>query len=102
MQIVIEIPDEMYDWVNDPNKFFNTYGVIDFCDLVKNGTPLPKSHGDLIDRGFIVAKLLDEILFCRVKTPMDCIDFIKNYKITAPATEGFIPYFCQNRLPEKE
>lgn len=102
MHIVIEISDEMYDWVNDPNKFFNKYGVSDFCDLVKNGTPLPEKHGDIIDRGFMVAKLLDEILFDRVKTPMDCLDFIKNYKITVPATEGFTPYFCQNRLPEKE
>ena len=49
MQIVIDIPEEMYKWVNDVNKFSDDYGVGDFIDLVKNGTPLPKGHGRLID-----------------------------------------------------
>ena len=49
VQIVIKIPEEMYKWVNDANKIFNDYGTSDFIDLVKNGTPLPKGHGRLID-----------------------------------------------------
>ena len=49
MQIVIDIPEEMYEWVNDANKIFNDYGISDFIDLVKNGTPLPTHHGRLID-----------------------------------------------------
>lgn len=60
MQIVIDIPDELYDWVNDPNKFYNTYGVSDFCDLVKNGTPLSDGHGRLIDRSKIYKAIYAE------------------------------------------
>lgn len=50
MQIVIDIPEEMYKWVNDVNKFFYEYGTSDFVDLVKNGTPLPKNvtNGDIL------------------------------------------------------
>ena len=95
MQVVINIDDESY-------KEICLFAVSNAEIAIKNGIILPEKHGDIIDRGFMVAKLLDEILFGRVKTPMDCIDFIKNYKITVPATEGFTPYFCQNRLSEKE
>lgn len=49
MQITINISKEMYDWINDPNKFYNSYGVSDFCELIKKGTPLPKGHGRLKD-----------------------------------------------------
>ncbi len=49
VELVIKIPEEMYKWVNDANKFFNDYGMSDFIDLVKNGLPLPKGHGRLID-----------------------------------------------------
>lgn len=97
MQIVIEIPEELYEKCKRMGDVRDT-----LYESIRNGIILPEKHGDIIDRGFMVAKLLDEILFDRVKTPMDCIDFIKNYKITVPATEGFTPYFCQNRLPEKD
>ena len=49
IELVIKIPDEMYKWINDANKIFNDYGTSDFIDLVKNGTPLPKGHGRLIE-----------------------------------------------------
>lgn len=49
MKIVINIPDEMYKWINDANKIFTDYGVNDFIDLVKNGTPIPRGCGRLID-----------------------------------------------------
>ena len=49
IELVIKIPEEMYKWVDDVNKFFNYYGTSDFVDLVKNGTPLPKGHGKLVD-----------------------------------------------------
>ena len=49
VELVIKIPEEMYKWVNDVNKFFDDYGTSDFIDLVKSGTPLPKGHGKIID-----------------------------------------------------
>jgi hypothetical protein len=50
MKVIIDIPDEMYEWVNDANKIFADYGVNDFIDLVKKGVPIPKGHGNLIQR----------------------------------------------------
>lgn len=52
IELVIKIPEEMYEWVNDVNKFFDDYRISDFIDLVKNGTPLPKRHGEIIDATF--------------------------------------------------
>lgn len=49
IELVIKIPEEMYKWVNDVNKFYIEYGISDFMDLIKNGTSLPKGHGRLID-----------------------------------------------------
>lgn len=45
MQIVIEIPKETYEFL----KKYGTNGSI-VEKAVLNGTPLPKGHGDLIDR----------------------------------------------------
>lgn len=53
IEMVIKIPEEMYKWVYDVNKFFDDYGTVDFMDLIKNGTPLPEHHGDLVDRDAI-------------------------------------------------
>ena len=49
MQLVINISEEMYKWVNDANKIFNDYGVSDFIDLVKKGILIPKRCGRLVD-----------------------------------------------------
>ena len=57
MRIVINIPDEMYKWVNDANKIFADYGVNDFIDLVKNGTPIPKECGRLVSADAIYGQL---------------------------------------------
>lgn len=38
IELVIKIPEEMYKWVDDVNKFFNYYGTSDFVDLVKKDT----------------------------------------------------------------
>lgn len=57
IELVIKIPEEMYEWVNDVNKFFDDYGISDFIDLVKNGTPLPKEHGRLVDAGALKSGL---------------------------------------------
>ena len=43
MQIVIDIPDEMYDWLE--NGFPDEDDAENLWQIVKNGTPLPKGHG---------------------------------------------------------
>ena len=47
MQIVININDKIYEAILDgwwPNNF------VSIRQLIANGIPLPKGHGDLIDR----------------------------------------------------
>lgn len=48
MQIVIEIPDKIYEKVKE--HYVNPYEVDEICQAILDGTPLPKNHGDLIDR----------------------------------------------------
>lgn len=50
MQRVIDISEEMLEWVNDVNKFYIEYGIGDFIDVIKNGTPIPgnATNGDVI------------------------------------------------------
>ena len=59
IELVIKIPEEMYKWVCDVNKFSNDYGTADFIDLIKNGTPLPKGHGRLVDADALEKKMCD-------------------------------------------
>ena len=55
-EVLIKIPEEIYNWVNDVNKFSNDYEIGDFIDLIKNGVQLPKGHGRLFDEKDIVDK----------------------------------------------
>ena len=57
IELVIKIPEEMYKWVNEVNKFSDDYGISDFIDLVKNGTLLPEGHGRLGDLSKIYVEL---------------------------------------------
>ena len=55
MQIVIDIPDNKYQWIKDnPLTYDNEY-----CEAIRNGTPLPKGHGRLIDADAIVMPMLE-------------------------------------------
>ena len=45
MQIVIDIPYQKYKWiVNNPQTYTD-----EMHEAIRNGTPLPKNHGRLID-----------------------------------------------------
>ena len=77
-EIVIKIPEEMYKWVYDVNKFFNDYGTGDFIDLIKNGTPLPKGHGRIMDVDKAIKKmeerkeqLEDDVSIWGIETALD-------------------------------
>ena len=46
MKILIDIDDQKYKWiVENPQAYTD-----ELHDAIRNGTPLPKGHGDLIDR----------------------------------------------------
>ena len=62
MQIIIDIPDEEYEIIKKSNAPMSWAEY-----LIKNGTPLPKGHGDLIDR--------QELL----KLPIDKANYPSNY-----------------------
>lgn len=52
MQIVIDISEELYDYVQDKldfNGILDSARVRTLMRAVDNGTPLPKGHGKLID-----------------------------------------------------
>ena len=54
MKLIIDISENLYNFVNTkrPNGCFNEFDKFDTYDIskcIRNGTPLPKGHGDLID-----------------------------------------------------
>ena len=46
MQMVIDIPEDYYNTLKGLSDENSTADML----IIKNGTPLPKGHGDLIDR----------------------------------------------------
>ena len=56
MQIVIEIPKEMYKAFVQ-GSFGAKYNMYDLVGCVMNGTPLPKGHGDLKDVQDIINRI---------------------------------------------
>lgn len=69
MQVVIDISEEMYEEIIDESGIDTM--IIPFGDIIKNGTPLPKGHGDLIDKGVYRKEFLDSRDF----EPMKILDF---------------------------
>ena len=50
MQIVIDIDDDMYEYIKGLNNGFTDYRTtLALYDAVRNGISLPKGHGRLID-----------------------------------------------------
>lgn len=55
MQIVIDIDEKIYnEYMNLTTGRIPTYKACDIAWVLKNGTILPKGHGDLIDRNSIL------------------------------------------------
>lgn len=48
MQIVIDIPEEIYEEIKATKSIYRT-GAKVLCNAIVNGKPLPKGHGRLID-----------------------------------------------------
>lgn len=56
MQIVIDIPKELYKGIKSRNPELETEYVCDeLMEAIDNGVQLPKRHGDLIDRDVCLA-----------------------------------------------
>jgi hypothetical protein len=54
MQIVIDIPSEMYNDIKSGKDGYSNY----VHTAVRNGTPLPKGHGRLIDADYLKDTIL--------------------------------------------
>ena len=52
MEVVIKIPDEAYELLKNKPTLDNVAESI-----ITNGTPLPKGHGELIDRDKLAPKI---------------------------------------------
>ena len=75
MQIVIDIPEDVYEEIKSND--WDNLAVEGFCAAVKNGTLLPKGHGRLIDAD---AMLEDVKNYCIDPDAHDwtIFDFINN------------------------
>ena len=59
IELVIRLPEEVYKSIQD-----NDYCGISNADMyneVKNGTPLPKGHGRLIDYSWVVDNVIKKL-----------------------------------------
>lgn len=69
MQIVIDIPEDLYEGIERRDGALETEYVCDeLMKAVDNGTPLPKGHGRLIDADGIKDRLEEE------KVKLDSLD----------------------------
>ena len=70
MQVVINVNDKIYKAILDgwwPNNF------VSIRQLITNGTPLPKGHGDLIDKDEVKKKYPLEIDGLDLRSNNQCL-----------------------------
>lgn len=54
MELVIKLDDETYKQAINRTEFDTLSLGLEVIEAVQNGTPLPKGHGDLIDRDALI------------------------------------------------
>ena len=70
MQIVIDVPEDVYTRLFDNGIQDNEIAVDDICEMARSlrlGKPLPKGHGRLIDESnlsLMTVHLIDGVLVC--------------------------------------
>jgi len=73
LKLVIDIDEKMYEDCKTRNTLH--YSLYNFSSMIANGTPLPKGHGDLIDRSEVIKSLFD--YHKGQKTIGQCIDDVQ-------------------------
>lgn len=72
MQIMIDIPEDLYEGIKRRDGALETEYVCDeLMKGVDNGTPLPKGHGRLIDEkdlSLMTVHMIDGMLVCDAPT----------------------------------
>lgn len=49
MKIIVDIPESIYETI-EKDQFITRFQLAVLQSQIRKGTPLPKGHGDLIDR----------------------------------------------------
>ena len=60
IELVIKLPQEKYNMIKR-NMYCDINDVNVYKAIIKNGTPLPKGHGKIIDYGYVVDAIDDWI-----------------------------------------
>ncbi len=71
MQIVIDIPNEMYDWYD--NGFPDEDDAEKLWQIIKNGTLLPKEYGRLIDADNVITEAKNKMKYGINHKYMECV-----------------------------
>lgn len=69
MNVVIEIPEKLYEKAQTNN--YDALDGVDAMIALKNGTPLSKSHGQLIDGDYLYRKFVANK--CHDSLTLQCI-----------------------------
>lgn len=48
MKVIIDISKDVYDRIHESPICDHVFDAIDACKSIKNGTPLPKGHGEYL------------------------------------------------------
>ena len=75
MQIVIDIPEEQYITLNakSQEEVLTVIDVSLLIESIKNGTPLPKGHGRLIDADKIILEATEKMEHPANHKYMECV-----------------------------
>lgn len=76
MQIVIDIPKELYESYECRPPMLGDVGMDMIAQSIANGTPLPEGHGDLVDISPYKGKVICSHLYSGVKKLIE-VDSIK-------------------------
>lgn len=80
IELVVKIPEEVYKQFRKDQKEKYVSAMIS-TDIIANGTPLPKGHGELVDRDkFENLKLIHDAKYGHISWS----DAIKKIKHSAP------------------
>lgn len=71
IELVIKIPEKVSDMAKTSPNYYPAYLFEKIWKSIVNGTPLPKGHGDLVDRNdlsLMTVHLIDGVFLCDAPT----------------------------------
>lgn len=86
MQIVIDIPEEIYEEIKTTKSIYRT-GAKVLCNAIVNGTPIPKGHGRIGDLDALENEMINGIKagnleegyeeYANINNMNDCVQCVK-------------------------